>query len=203
MIPRYLGTAALGALVTFGLFFVMQALIAMGDNRPDEASHGKVIDFVRLKREEQIAEKEREKPELERPDDAPPPPPMSMSKADPTESGGSGLMGGLDLGGPEGIGGMGLGAAVDSEAIPLVRIEPTYPPRAQERGTEGWVEVEFTITPRGTVEEPVVVAYYPSTIFNNAALRAVRRWKYNPKVVDGKPVAFKTKVHLDFELEKS
>ena len=102
-------------------------------------------------------------------------------------------------------GGIGpAGAIVDSDAIPLVRIEPTYPPRAAERGIEGWVEVEFTISPRGTVEDPVVVAYHPSSIFNNAALRAIRRWKYNPKIVNGKPVARKgVKVHLEFELEES
>ena len=205
MIPRYIASAVVGGLVTFGLFFVMQQLIAMGDARPDKAGAGKVIDFVRLKKEQQLAEKDREKPELDRPDDAPPPPPMQISKSDPGDSASAGLGGGFDLSGGVDTGGIGpAGAIVDSDAIPLVRIEPTYPPRAAERGIEGWVEVEFTISPRGTVEDPVVVAYHPSSIFNNAALRAIRRWKYNPKIVNGKPVARKgVKVHLEFELEES
>jgi len=203
VVPRYLSAAALGALVTFGLFFIMQALVSIEDARVGEALKTQVIDFVRLKREEQIQEKEREKPELEKPDDAPPPPPMDMSRAQTDDaSGAGGLLDSISLPGADGSG-LDILGAVDSEAIPLVRIEPTYPPRAAEKGVEGWVEVAFTVTARGTVENPVVTAYHPSTIFNNAALQAVRRWKYNPKVVNGKPVPFESKAHFDFSFDES
>ena len=50
------------------------------------------------------------------------------------------------------------------------------------------VEVEFTISRAGTVKDPRVVAYEPSTIFNKAALRAIKKWKYNPKIENGKAV---------------
>jgi len=106
-----------------------------------------------------------------------------------------------DLGGPS----VGSGVAtVDTDTIPLVRVDPAYPVRAKERGIEGWVVVEFTISPRGTVLDPQILDYEPSSIFNQSALRAIRRWKYNPKIVDGKPVPRPgVKVKLDFNLDSA
>ena len=60
---------------------------------------------------------------------------------------------------------------------------------AKQRGIEGWVELMFTITPVGTVEDIVVTASNPGTIFNRSAVQAVSKWKYNPKVQNGSPVA--------------
>ena len=65
MIQRYLTAAALGGVVTFGLFFMMQELIAMGDARLDDQKRGKVIDFVRLKKDQNLQTKEKKKPEKE------------------------------------------------------------------------------------------------------------------------------------------
>ena len=48
--------------------------------------------------------------------------------------------------------------------------------------------IEFTISRSGSVKNPKVVAYEPSTIFNKAAIKAVKQWKYNPKIVNGKAV---------------
>ena len=56
---------------------------------------------------------------------------------------------------------------------------------AKQRGVEGWVELRFTITEMGTVADIVVTASVHGTIFNRAAVSAVRKWKYNPKVQGG------------------
>jgi protein TonB len=94
-------------------------------------------------------------------------------------------------------------AASDTDIVPIVRVQPQYPLRAAERGTEGWVEVEFTISAAGTVKDPVVLNYHPSTIFNRAAVKAIRKWKYNPKIEDGQPVERPgVKVRLSFQLDK-
>ena len=77
------------------------------------------------------------------------------------------------------------GAPSDADVIPLVRIEPRYPSRALSRGVEGWVLLEFTITPTGTVRDIAVVDAEPPMLFNSAAQRAVRRWKYKPRIEDG------------------
>jgi protein TonB len=204
MIQRYLGAAILGGIVTFGLFFMMQALIAIGDNRLVDEKRGKVIDFVRLKKDQNLQTKEKKKPEKEKQEEAPPPPPLTTSKAKP-DANATGIASDFNL---ESIGdgadiAIGHGS-VDSDVIPLVRIQATYPERAKERGIEGWVQIEFNVSPRGTVEDPKVISYHPSSIFNNSALRAIKRWKYNPKIVNGKPVPRNgLKVVLDFNFKNS
>jgi protein TonB len=96
---------------------------------------------------------------------------------------------------------LGSGAG-DTDTVPLVRVDPIYPQRASQRGIEGWVEVEFTITSAGTVKNPRISAFEPSSVFNRAALKAIRKWKYNPKVEDGKAVERPgVKVVLKFELD--
>jgi protein TonB len=87
-------------------------------------------------------------------------------------------VGGIDRGG-------GLQMGVDRDAIPLVRINPTYPPREESRGTEGWVLVQFTVTATGTVRDAVVLDAEPKSVFDAAALEAIGRWRYNPRVDRG------------------
>jgi protein TonB len=101
------------------------------------------------------------------------------------------------------ISGVGISVGSDRDVIPLVRINPEYPARAKSRGVEGWVQVEFTITPAGTVKDPKVVDADPKGLFEKAALEAIARWKYNPKVEEGRPVERRgVQVVLRFELEK-
>ena len=70
-----------------------------------------------------------------------------------------------------------------------MRIDPEYPPRAQQQRIEGWVLVEFTISPVGTVQDAKVIDSKPPQVFDRAMLQAIRRWRYNPKIEDGVPVA--------------
>jgi protein TonB len=203
VIPRYVVAAVLGGVVTFGLFFLMQRLIAMADARPNDKGKTTSIEFVRLKKEQELQTKDREIPDKKPPEEPPPPPPLSTSQNDKPDANAQGFAQSFDLAANLGGPNIGTGVAtVDTDTIPLVRIEPTYPIRAQERGIEGWVQVEFTISPRGTVVDPKITAYEPSSIFNQTALRAIRRWKYNPKIVNGKPVSRPgVKVRLDFTLD--
>ena len=99
--------------------------------------------------------------------------------------------------------GHGISVGSDRDVIPLVRINPEYPNRARERGIEGWVQVQFTITPAGTVADQKVVDADPKGLFERAALDAIGRWKYNPKVVDGRAMERRgVMVVLTFKLEK-
>jgi protein TonB len=91
----------------------------------------------------------------------------------------------------------------DRDVIPLVRIEPDYPRRAAQRGQEGYVVVRFTITPAGTIRDPEVVESKPPGVFDREAVRAVERWKYNPKVEEGVAVERRgVQVRLTFKLER-
>lgn len=77
----------------------------------------------------------------------------------------------------------------DSDApIRLVPISPQYPPAALRNGTEGHVDVRFDVTKAGTTENIEIIAYEPSKVFNRAVLKAVSRWRYQPRLVDGEPV---------------
>jgi periplasmic protein TonB len=87
----------------------------------------------------------------------------------------------------------------DREAIPLVRIPPDYPPGAN---IEGWVKVQFSITAAGTVRDAFVVDARPKGVFDNAALKAIARWRYSPKVDGGvavERVGLQTLIHFELQ----
>lgn len=183
-LARYIVTAGLAFTVTFALFYLMQMLISTSGTL-DTSKRTRFVDFIRLKKEAELVIKKRELPNKVKPDEPPPPPDLVISTA-PILGDGVAVMAismdvGLDL-----TGGVEIGAAgSDSDAIPIVRVQPQYPLRAAERRIEGWVELEFTITAAGTVKDPVVTNSHPGAIFNKSALRAVRKWKYNPKIENG------------------
>lgn len=197
---RYAVTLVVAGFITFGLFWLMQALIGV-TGEADERERGRMVEFVRLQRESVAEAKKRRPPEKQKPKEEPPPPPLELAKSlRPDQELGQVVP--IFDGGAQLVGGPHLGAvASDTEEIPLVRVNPIYPERARQRGIEGWVAVTFTITANGSVREPVVTEYHPSKIFNRAALRAIRKWKYNPKIVDGAPVERpNVKVRLHFEM---
>ena len=188
-LARILITMLLGTLTAFGLFWVMQALIGV-TGELGESAVKLSVDFVRLRRDNTPELKKREPPKREKPEQAPPPPEMNMAKAmNPSEAVGE-IIPIVDTG-------MELEKATsltsgdggsDRDVVPLVRPEPEYPASAEARGIVGWVTVGYTIAKSGAVRDPTVIAARPPRIFDRAALAAIRRWKYNPKIVDGEAV---------------
>ncbi|MGH0035067.1 MAG: TonB family protein [Myxococcota bacterium] len=189
---RRTGAAALLALgVTFGLFYLMQALIAPRRDPPEESGDRIVVDFVRVERESELELKSRKLPEKQPAQR--PPPPLDLDLAAARTPAGGPTAGptfdlevdvDVDLGGPD------LSTEIrDREAIPLVRVAPRYPERAARRGIEGWVLIGFTITEDGGVRSPVVLDAEPRGVFERAALRAVRKFKFRPRLENGVPVA--------------
>ena len=86
--------------------------------------------------------------------------------------------------------------------LPVEKVAPVYPRRAQTRGIEGYVLLEFTITTTGAVLNPVVIDAKPPGIFDHAAIQAALMFRYKPKVVNGEPVEVTGVRHLmKFELE--
>ena len=65
-----------------------------------------------------------------------------------------------------------------SERVPVERVPADFPPLARQAGIEGYAVVEFGVTPRGDTDAPVVVDSQPPLLFDGAALRAVREWRY-------------------------
>ena len=79
---------------------------------------------------------------------------------------------------------------------------PTYPARARERNVEGWVDLEFTVTKDGTTRDTVVRAAEPANTFDRAAMDAVKRWRYEPRVVNGAVVEQRVETRLRFMLSQ-
>ncbi len=76
---------------------------------------------------------------------------------------------------------------IEHNAIRVVATPPKYPEQQAKEGVEGWVLVEFDISPDGTVQNAEVIESTPARVFDQSALSAVQRWKYEPKLVGGKP----------------
>jgi protein TonB len=77
---------------------------------------------------------------------------------------------------------------------------PSYPPAAFRSRLGGWVEIEYTVSERGTTRDLTVVAAAPRGVFDEAALAAVAAWRYRPRVVNGRAVAQRTSVTLQFNV---
>jgi protein TonB len=186
MTLRLLGVSLIAATVTFALFWVMQALIGVaGELLEDKPSP--IVDFVRLKRDTEPETKKREIPDRKQPEQPPPPPQINFSEnLNPDDAVGV-IVPDVDVGLELASADLGTGGS-DRDVVPLVRVEPQYPMSAKQRGVEGWVELKFTITAAGTVANIVVTASNPGTIFNKAAVQAVSKWRYNPKIENGTAV---------------
>ena len=92
----------------------------------------------------------------------------------------------------------------DMGARPIVRMQPKYPANAAQQGIEGWVKLIFSIDASGSVTDIQVIDAEPKRIFNQAARRALSKWKYKPQYKDGKPVPQAgLEVVLDFKLNQS
>jgi TonB family protein len=88
---------------------------------------------------------------------------------------------------------------VNRAAVVLEQTTPRFPARAKRRDiVEGTVTVEYTIDPKGAVLNPKVVSSEPEDIFDEAALRAISEWKYQPKVEAGVPVASRQRFTFRF-----
>ncbi|MDE0659066.1 MAG: TonB family protein [Gammaproteobacteria bacterium] len=74
------------------------------------------------------------------------------------------------------------------EFLPLIKVAPTYPRYALERNLQGHVLLEFAVTTTGAVRDPVVLEAEPPGVFDRAAVTAVSRFRYKPKVVQGEAV---------------
>jgi TonB family protein len=81
-------------------------------------------------------------------------------------------------------------------------VPPEYPARALSRGTEGWVDIEFTVAADGTTRDAVVRAAEPAEVFDRAALQAVGRWRYEPRTIDGVVVDQRVEARVRFQLKE-
>jgi len=175
----------LAAAVTFGLFFLMQFLISMDATEPERGDAIKIADITMPDIEIEV-QRVQPKPEVpEEPEEMPDLPDQQFSVDAPSAAGIQVARVNVD------VGGLDSGASIsasDAEYLPIVVIQPQYPNRALQRGIEGWCQVMFTVDENGGVLDPVVVDADPPEIFDSSSLRAVTRFKFNPRTVNGQGV---------------
>lgn len=196
---KYAAGIGLSALITTGLFFIMVVLISLGDSGMKEDTSVKLADVVMPERQIDTFITEVDKPEKpeEQPED------IAQPELDLQP------LTGLDVSIAKPKANFKAGGSFfrDGEYIPLFKVQPIYPRRAQERGTEGFSIVSFTITESGTVEDAQALEGYcgdpegppeemrPCTLFNSASARAALKLKYKPKIVDGKATPVEGVLH--------
>jgi protein TonB len=180
---RYVVAIAIGAGVTFGLLFIMQYMIASGQAKVGDNGGYRIVDFVRVDRPEVVEEKKK-KPEK------PPEPEVQPQMPEPQisnfESSVQIAMVRPQVTMNTNIGTLGFGQS-DGEYLPIVKVQPIYPQRALQRGLEGSVLVQYTVTTTGETKD-VVVVQSSNQVFDRAAIESAKKYKYKPRIIDGTPV---------------
>ncbi len=200
MIGRYAFAIVIGSLVTLSLLFVMHLLILYGEDAVQKERTRHNLEFVRVKRNESLNTEDFAPEKPPKPPETPPEaPPQDMDIVDPNTPT-------INIAAPtmvvdSNIGGPGSMNIAEGDYLPIVRVAPVYPARALSRGLEGYVDLSFTVTAAGTVRDPIVM-FSTSGLFERAATRAVLKFKYKPRVVDGIPVDVPgVKTRITFKIE--
>lgn len=201
MIGRYIFSIVVGSIITLSLIFVMHLLIEHAEDAISKEGTKHQLDFVRIKKNETLNTEDFTPEKPPKPPEVPPEvPPTDSDVVDPNAPTinipAPEVSASVDIGGP---GGMNI---AEGDYLPIVRVAPVYPARALSRGIEGYCDMSFTVTTTGTVKDPIVT-FSTSSLFDRAATRAVLKFKYKPRVVDGVPVDVPgVTTRIRFQLEK-
>ena len=198
---RILGALCMGALCALALGWFMDYLIRTSDLLLDETSQVRMLEFVRVKREEAVERKDRTppKPQLNETPEVPPMPQESMDAAS-TQLAVSALP--ADASFDINRGGIGFGAG-EGDYLPIVKVAPIFPQRALMQGVFGSCLVEYTVTTAGTTKDiRVIEEECDSTMFHRPSIEAAKRFKYKPRVIDGVAVEVKGVLNMFHFLEE-
>ena len=184
--------------VAIGLFYIMQALVDR-EYQQEATKARKIADIVVPDKVIETNLKEVKPEKVEDPEE--PPPDLDPIQFDTD----------VDMGmvnnAPSASISLNLSASGmssgDGEYLPIVKVAPIYPRRAQTRGITGYCIVEYTVTKTGSIRDPQAVDCQPQGIFDRASVKAAEKFKYKPRVVDGEPIEVAgVQNKFTFELEK-
>jgi len=205
---RYFTAFGLSVLVTFSLFYLMQYLIVTNPTKYPASNSANTIDIIRLRLVENVVTKQRQLPEPPKAPVTPTPvqkfsqsatkPELAMPALKlplpglPALAMNSNLLNGIsaEISSP----------AENNDVIALLKVEPDYPRSAASKGIEGWVKLEFTVLEDGTVADINVLESNPKRVFDRSAMRALQRWKFKPRIVNGRPEKQRAIQVIEFKL---
>tara|TARA_R110002110_G_scaffold333755_2_gene544501 strand:- start:66540 stop:67142 length:603 start_codon:yes stop_codon:yes gene_type:complete len=179
---RVLVGALVAVPVAIGLFFLMHSLIDTEYEQEDVEAR-KIADIIVPEDEIEVNVKQPKPDKVEDPEEPPPELPTPDIDMD------------MDLDvvntAPRAqvdVQISATGISGDGEYLPIVKVAPVYPRRAQTRGISGYCIVEYTVTRTGSIRDPRAVDCQPSGVFESASIKAAEKFKYRPRVVDGEPI---------------
>lgn len=188
-----------GAAMTFAAFAFMQYLISGEQRAPVKPGGDIIVEIFQAPEDSKVRHIQKIQP--------PPPMPKVPQKAPPLDTSADPVLAISDftLVTIDDFGGD-INNTINrptGDATPIVRINPKYPTTAARDGIEGWVQLSFSISPTGEVIDPVVINAEPKRTFDREAIRAIKRWKYRPKVIEGvAQLQTGQTVQLDFKLQQ-
>jgi periplasmic protein TonB len=208
MLAKPLASGVIALVISALLFLLMDFLISGEVSLEKKEGDRSYLNFIRVDpSKDDVRTKDRKLPEPPPPPDVPPETPDFAAAVDnintnlsmnmpsigvPMNDGGGPYLGTLQSG-------QGL-AGFDTDVIPVVQVAPAYPRQAKQAGIEGSVTMEVLIRPDGTVSNAKVIESDPPRLFDEAAITAMQKWKFRPKIVDGNPVSQRARQTIEFTL---
>ena len=182
-IARTISAVIPAAAITGGLLLTMHLLIASNIKEPEAGEEYKIPEIVMPDRE---IETEFDTRKPDKPDDPEEPPPELPEPEFENQDVSVDLQISVNSGQKLKIAGIG-GFSSDGDYLPIVKPAAAYPKTALSRGLEGYCTVEYTVTTSGETRD-VVVVDCPQKIFAKTSIKAAKKFKYKPKVIDGEPI---------------
>ena len=180
----------LSFVAAFCIFLLMQYLITtdvFNKKKNDDVSY---LEFIRINTDDSLLERDRKIPDRPKPEKRPPPPPDIDLQQDTKL-----VRPNLDIELPNFsvpvdfsgafLGDMSNLQGTSSALIPMVKVQPQCPIQAVQGGIDGNVQIYLVVGPNGRVKLARVVRATNGTLFNREATKAIRRWQFKPKSVDG------------------
>ncbi len=206
---RFSVSGLLGFIITAALFVGMLSLLN-GQKHLVKSTDAQIkFSFVKDYQEAVVKKTPpREKPEPQEVSQAPAMPTIAMDKAPlpaidlPTDSQigtDTKILEGVKM---PGLGGTGYGTGNELSGMIKTAIAPMYPQKQLISKTEGWVKVLITVNQFGAVSDVKVLQAKPARDFNSAAIKAVRKWKFHPKLDGEQAVAFQVTQTIEFKLDQ-
>ena len=195
-------TVTLSFVFTFSVFYLIQSLISRSADLDNDKDKINYIEFIRIKQNDNLEERTRTLPEKPPKPKRPPQPDVEIDETKPPP------MQNIDIDIPDfalptdfkgaflgDVSNLGSGT---SQLIPLVKIAPRCPPEAAINGIDGSVVLNLLVNEKGKVVNVKLVSAKPARIFNKEASRAVRRWQFKPKTIDGVAVSQTGQLTVEF-----
>lgn len=182
-ITRLFSSAVPAFVVTSGLLLLMHVLIVSNDRGMEESEEFKIPDILMPEREISTEYDTRKPDKPDEPEEPPPDlpePEFENLDVDNSLSITPNVKANMKI---SGIGGF----SSDGEYLPIVKVAPKYPARASSKGTEGYCTVEYTVTKTGETTD-VKTVDCPQSVFSSASIKAAKKFKYKPRVIDGEAI---------------